>query len=104
MSKSATIALAIMLGATPVAYAQTMSQPTAPNQPPHTTSATFTTKSGELRSSQIIGSTVYDVQNENIGSVKDIILDKSGRVTDVVVDVGSFLGMGGNTWGYRSTT
>jgi sporulation protein YlmC with PRC-barrel domain len=43
----------------------------------------------------LIGSTVYDVQNEKIGSVQDIVLNKDGRVTAVVVDVGTFLGMGG---------
>jgi len=36
-------------------------------------------------------------QNRNIGSVKDIVLDKSGRVDNVVLDVGSFLGMGGKS-------
>ena len=30
----------------------------------------------EMRASKMIGSTVYDVQNRNIGSVKDLILDK----------------------------
>ena len=43
----------------------------------------------------MIGATVYDVQNRNIGSVKDLVLDRSGAVDAVVVDVGSFLGMGG---------
>ncbi|HZK92365.1 MAG TPA: PRC-barrel domain-containing protein [Stellaceae bacterium] len=96
MHKSAPIALAILLGAAPLAYAQTMSQPApASSQPSHATSATFTTQSGELRASKLIGSSVYDVQNQDIGSVKDIILDKSGRVAGVVVDVGTFLGMGG---------
>jgi sporulation protein YlmC with PRC-barrel domain len=49
----------------------------------------------QMRASKIVGSTVYDVQNRNIGSVKDLILDKDGRVAATVVDVGSFLGMGG---------
>ena len=41
------------------------------------------------------GATVYDAQGKNIGDVKDIILDKQGKVAAVVLDVGSFLGMGG---------
>jgi sporulation protein YlmC with PRC-barrel domain len=48
-----------------------------------------------MRASKMIGSTVYDVQNRNIGSVKDLILAKTGNVDAVVLDVGSFLGMGG---------
>ena len=96
MRKPATIALALMLGGAPVAMAQTMTtQPTAPSPSSRATSATFTTQSGELRSSKLIGSTVYDVQNEKIGSVQDIVLNKDGRVTAIVVDVGTFLGMGG---------
>ena len=43
----------------------------------------------------MIGATVHDVQNRNIGSVKDLVLNRSGAVDAVVVDVGSFLGMGG---------
>ena len=43
----------------------------------------------------MIGSTVYDVQNRDIGSVKDLVINKDGRVAAAVVDVGTFLGMGG---------
>jgi len=42
-----------------------------------------------------MGSTVYDEQNRDIGSVKDIVFNKDGKVDAVVLDVGSFLGMGG---------
>jgi sporulation protein YlmC with PRC-barrel domain len=82
------VAIALSLGA-PVAYGQTM------NQPVRLLNVALTTQSGGLRASQIIGSTVYDMQNRNIGSVKDIVLDPNGRVTAVVVDVGAFLGVGG---------
>src|SRR5580704_11682411 len=86
MSKFAmTAALALMTATAPVAYAQNSA---------HATDVALTTQSGQLRASQIIGSTVYDVQNRNIGSVKDIVLDRDGRVS-VVVDVGAFLGLGG---------
>lgn len=84
----------IMAAAGPVAYAQTTAPtPTAPNT--RATHSSFTTGSGELRTSEVIGSTVYDVQNQNIGSVKDVVLDRDGRVSAVVIDVGAFLGVGG---------
>ena len=41
------------------------------------------------------GSTVYDTQNQKVGDVKDIILDRDGKVAAVVLDVGAFLGIGG---------
>ena len=43
----------------------------------------------------MIGSAVYDLQNRDIGKVKDLILNKDGNLDNVVLDVGSFLGMGG---------
>jgi hypothetical protein len=92
LHKSAiTLAVVAMLAGAPLAYAQNMSQP-APAR--GATSASFTTQSGELRASQTIGTSVYDVQNQDIGSVKDIVLDPNGRVS-AVLDVGSFLGVGG---------
>jgi len=100
MSKSnMAVAMAVLMAAVaPVAYAQTMASPApARSTANHTRSApsAFTTGSGELRASEIIGSTVYDVQNQNVGSVKDIVLDRDGRVSAVVIDVGAFLGVGG---------
>ena len=91
-----TAALAALMAAAPAAYAQTMAAPvqTIPNGARAAQSA-FTTGSGELRASELIGSTVYDVQNQNIGSVKDIVLGHDGRVSAVVIDVGAFLGVGG---------
>jgi hypothetical protein len=38
---------------------------------------------------------VYDPADAKIGDVDDLLLDKEGRVTAVIVGVGGFLGMGG---------
>ena len=95
MSKTtiAAIAVSVALSA-PAVYAQTIAIPSV-GQPVRLLNVALTTQSGELRASQLIGSTVYDVQNRNIGSVKDIVLDRDGKVRAVVVDVGAFLGVGG---------
>jgi sporulation protein YlmC with PRC-barrel domain len=37
---------------------------------------------------------VYDNQNNKIGDVKDVLLDKEGRVSAVIVGVGGMLGVG----------
>ena len=37
---------------------------------------------------------VYDPQQSKIGSVDDVLLDKSGKVTGLVIGVGGFLGAG----------
>jgi sporulation protein YlmC with PRC-barrel domain len=52
-------------------------------------------QSNQFRASKMLGSTVYDIQNRDIGSVKDLIIDKDGRVAAAVINVGTFLGMGG---------
>jgi sporulation protein YlmC with PRC-barrel domain len=37
---------------------------------------------------------VYDTQNNKIGDVNDILIDKEGRVTTAIIGVGGFLGVG----------
>ena len=81
---------AIVSSAAPGAYAQTSAMPT--------TRAPVTShfiQSDEVRTSKMIGSSVYDLQNRNLGKVSDLVLNKNGTVDVVVLDVGSFLGMGG---------
>ena len=46
------------------------------------------------QSSKLIGLNVYDQQNEKIGDIKEILLDKEGKVEVVAIGVGGFLGMG----------
>jgi sporulation protein YlmC with PRC-barrel domain len=49
---------------------------------------------GEWQSSKLIHMNVYNGQNEKIGDIKELMLDKSGKINDVVIGVGGFLGMG----------
>ena len=89
-----TTAVMLALAASvPAAYAQTSTSDTRAATNVATTSTMI--QPNETRASKLIGSAVYDVQNRNIGSVKDLVLDKSGKVDKVVLDVGSFLGVGG---------
>jgi sporulation protein YlmC with PRC-barrel domain len=81
-----------LAAATPAAYAQTNTSDTRATV---VATPSTTILPDEVRASKMIGNTVYDVQNRSIGSVKDLILDKSGKVDKVVLDVGSFLGIGG---------
>jgi len=46
------------------------------------------------RSSKLIGLNVYNDQDEKLGDISEILLDKSGKVDGVVIGVGGFLGMG----------
>jgi sporulation protein YlmC with PRC-barrel domain len=51
-------------------------------------------KEGQWRSSKLIGVNVYNDNNEKIGDIQELIVDKSGKVENVVLGVGGFLGMG----------
>ena len=46
------------------------------------------------RLSKVIGVTVYNAQNEKIGTVADLIMDPHARVTTAIVSVGGYLGVG----------
>ena len=87
MSKKAyALALAALLGTAPIALA---AQPTTASQ------GEQVIQPDQIRASKMIGSRVYDLQNRNIGKVQELILGRDGKIDLVIVDVGSFLGMGG---------
>src|SRR5437588_5519118 len=97
-----TAALALMVATAVPAYAQTSSSSTSSpstSASSGSSSATHVTATqlqpGQIRATQMDGSTVYDTQNQKVGDVKDIILDRDGKVAAVVLDVGAFLGIGG---------
>lgn len=76
-----------------VAFAQ---NPTTTDKSPtaSTATTTTTTASGEWRASKMAGVKIYNEANENIGSINDLLMDKSGTVKIAVIGVGGFLGMG----------
>lgn len=51
-------------------------------------------KEGEWRASKLMGVNVYNEANEKIGDINEVILDKSGKVANVILGVGGFLGVG----------
>lgn len=58
-------------------------------------SATMTGKP-LIESDRVEGTTVYDRQGNNVGSIKRLMIEKlSGRVAYAVMSFGGFLGMGG---------
>ena len=46
------------------------------------------------RASKVVGLSVYNDKNEKIGSINDLLMDKSGNVKAAVIGVGGFLGVG----------
>jgi PRC-barrel domain len=99
-------AAAALLAATS-AFAQT-TPPSAPATPPgktETSPATPTTPSGqpaaqhaptmtEAEAKELIDANVVSSDKENVGEVAAIQRDSSGKVTELHVDTGGFLGIG----------
>lgn len=48
----------------------------------------------EWQASKLIHMNVYNGQNQKIGDIKELMLDKTGKVANVVIGVGGFLGVG----------
>lgn len=61
----------------------------AAKEQPHLTEAP-----GDIATSKLVGASVYNTQNENIGEIEDLIISSSGSVSTVVIGVGGFLGIG----------
>lgn len=47
-----------------------------------------------LSADDFIGTTVYGANDENVGSISDVVLSQDGNVEAVIMDVGGFLGVG----------
>ncbi|ENN88973.1 Putative PRC family protein [Rhizobium freirei PRF 81] len=79
---------------------QTKAQAPAPTKTPGATGTEqaggyLTTQSADQISARTyMGQSVYNGQNESIGSINDLILQKQGGVIAAVVGVGGFLGLG----------
>jgi sporulation protein YlmC with PRC-barrel domain len=77
-------------------YAQT-AQPTDRAAPAATSTDAAGTKmmlKDKWRASKLMGLDVYNEANEKLGDVNELILDKDGKISAVVIGVGGFLGMG----------
>src|SRR5215207_353260 len=84
------------------ALAQTNPAPNT-NQPAGRTQASQGGSQGQVltqaspdqwRSSKLVGLTVYGPNNERIGEINEVLVDRNGKVDAVVIGVGGFLGIG----------
>lgn len=49
---------------------------------------------GQMMGSDLRGTKIYGANNEDIGEIDDILIDRQGQVVAVIVGVGGFLGIG----------
>jgi sporulation protein YlmC with PRC-barrel domain len=97
-AKSFTAALASTALLATIASAQTPTTTGAGTASSSATSSSDTISSSQLqgdwRASKVVGLSVYNSNNEKLGSINDLLMDTSGNIKAVVLGVGGFLGMG----------
>lgn len=95
LTKYAVVGLAASAMLASVAFAQSPSATTdrATAAAPAAASDSSSFK-GNWRSSKLVGLSVYNDSNESLGSINDLLTDKSGNIKAVVIGVGGFLGVG----------
>jgi sporulation protein YlmC with PRC-barrel domain len=50
--------------------------------------------SGDIRAEEMVGTTVYGANDENVGEIGDVVLTAEGQIDAYIIDVGGFLGIG----------
>ena len=84
-----------------VAFAQTVEPKSGQTSITAATTSTVTTTkwmteeaTGQWRASKMIGLNIYNDDNEKIGDITELIVDRSGKLEAIVVGAGGFLGLG----------
>jgi sporulation protein YlmC with PRC-barrel domain len=95
LTKYAVVGLAASAMLASAAFAQSPSATTdrATTAAPAAASDSSSFK-GNWRASKLVGLNVYNDSNESLGSINDLLTDKSGDIKAVVIGVGGFLGVG----------
>ncbi|MDB5621234.1 PRC-barrel domain-containing protein [Tardiphaga sp.] len=85
-----------LLGSALLASAAFAQSPAATTTTPAAAPVTASDSSfnGNWRASKVVGLSVYNDSNESLGSINDLLTDKSGGIKAVVIGVGGFLGVG----------
>jgi sporulation protein YlmC with PRC-barrel domain len=76
-----------------VAFAQTSTTTTdrANMTPAAASNSSF---QGDWRTSKVVGLSVYNDNNENVGSINDLLTDRNGNIKAAVISAGGVLGVG----------
>src|SRR3954449_4209381 len=93
--------LAYALLATALATAPALAQSNQPASSPDRTNTQANAgqflsqeKPNQWRASKLSGLNVYNNSNEKIGDIREVLLNRDGKVEAVVIGVGGFLGLG----------
>jgi sporulation protein YlmC with PRC-barrel domain len=86
--------LAAGLAATALMAGTALAQTTAPTQPAGPGQVMTQMPPDLMRGSQLMGIDVYGADNQKIGDIDEVLVDRQGKIHGFVVGVGGFLGIG----------
>jgi sporulation protein YlmC with PRC-barrel domain len=86
--------LAAGLTATALLAGSALAQTTAPTQPAGPGQVMTQMPADLMRGSQLMGIDVYGADNQKIGDIDEVLVDRQGKIHGLVVGVGGFLGIG----------
>jgi sporulation protein YlmC with PRC-barrel domain len=89
-----TMKLAAGLAATALMAGTALAQTTAPTQPVGGGQIMTQMPQDLMRGSQLMGIDVYGADNQKIGDIDEVLVDRQGKIHGLVVGVGGFLGIG----------
>lgn len=72
----------------------TMNNSAAQTTVPATPKFVSTQSSGQWLGSDLMGTAVVTSNDESLGSISDVVIDRDGTIVAAVIDVGGFLGIG----------
>jgi len=89
--------------ATPPAAGSGESSGTAAATPPPSNVVIPQQRASDMRAERLIGMRVYNSNGDEVGKVNDLLFDKDGKITGVVLSVGGIFGIGAKAVGLAWT-
>src|SRR4051812_16901015 len=86
--------LAAGLAVTALMAGSALAQTTTPTQPAGPGQVMTQMPPDLMRGSQLMGIDVYGADNQKIGDIDEVLVDRQGKIHGLVVGVGGFLGIG----------
>ena len=81
----------------PAAAPSESSAPAAAAAPTSTPRFVTTERANDWRGSKLVGVDVWGSENSKVGDISELIMDRSGSVSAVVISIGGFMGIGSKT-------
>ena len=97
LAVAAAVAIVVAIISHPDPASSERRHPSSPDGRETVASAATAADTGRIRVSRLVGSMVCGPHGQRVGTVDDVLVDASGHVVAVTLDVGAFLGVATRT-------